>query len=171
MRVWLFLRLWRLIAVPSWALWAIASGVLALHIHFALSDSVPEGSSEVVYTVTESLTHTPEFVGDVPECVMRRLVYEVGHGWLGELRCFGSAWATLERERYLIPPGLYAVRVRKSPRWGIHAPYVLNVLKREGVAFHPGSKQSDSAGCILVSDEDFPEVRAALERSKLVLIL
>ena len=123
------------------------------------------------YTIVDAVSHSPEFIGDRPDCVLRRLVYETGFGWMGELRCGFEVWSTLEREFYLIPPGIYPIEVRRSPRWRIMAPYVTEVLGRRGVAFHPGMRQTDSAGCILVSKEMFPEVRSALKRSGRVLIL
>ena len=66
--------------------------------------------------------------------------------------CFeGQEIATLENADYIIPVGVYEVRVTWSPRFKRMLPLVEQVPGRSGIRFHRGTKPEHSKGCILVS--------------------
>ena len=66
--------------------------------------------------------------------------------------CFeGQEIATLENADYIIPVGIYEVRVTYSPRFKRMLPLVMQVPGRSGIRFHRGTKPEHSKGCILVS--------------------
>ena len=66
--------------------------------------------------------------------------------------CFeGQEIATLENADYIIPVGIYEVRVTWSPRFKRMLPLIGNVPERSGIRFHRGTKPEHSKGCILVS--------------------
>ena len=66
--------------------------------------------------------------------------------------CFeGQEIATLENADYIIPVGIYEVRVTWSPRFKRMLPLVEQVPGRSGIRFHRGTKPEHSKGCILVS--------------------
>ncbi len=58
---------------------------------------------------------------------------------------------TLENADYIIPVGIYAIRVTWSPRFKRMLPLVEQVPGRSGIRFHRGTKPEHSKGCILVS--------------------
>ena len=60
-------------------------------------------------------------------------------------------YATLENADYIIPVGIYEVRVTWSPRFKRLLPLVEQVPGRSGIRFHRGTKPEHSKGCILVS--------------------
>ena len=59
--------------------------------------------------------------------------------------------ATLENADYIIPVGIYEIRVTWSPRFKRLLPLVMQVPGRSGIRFHRGTKPEHSKGCILVS--------------------
>jgi len=59
--------------------------------------------------------------------------------------------ATLENADYVIPVGIYEVKVTYSPRFKRMLPMVMQVPGRSGIRFHRGTKPEHSKGCILVS--------------------
>jgi len=66
--------------------------------------------------------------------------------------CFeGQEIATLENADYIIPVGIYEVKVTYSPRFKRMLPLVEQVPGRSGIRFHRGTKPEHSKGCILVS--------------------
>ena len=69
----------------------------------------------------------------------------------GRLRFEGQEYATLENADYIIPVGIYAIRVTWSPRFKRMLPLVEHVPGRSGIRFHRGTKPEHSKGCILVS--------------------
>lgn len=69
----------------------------------------------------------------------------------GCLRFEGQEIATLENADYIIPVGIYAIRVTWSPRFKRMLPLVEQVPGRSGIRFHRGTKPEHSKGCILVS--------------------
>ena len=69
----------------------------------------------------------------------------------GCLRFEGQEYATLENADYIIPVGIYAIRVTWSPRFKRMLPLVEQVPGRSGIRFHRGTKPEHSKGCILVS--------------------
>ena len=69
----------------------------------------------------------------------------------GCLRFEGQEYATLENADYIIPVGIYEVRVTWSPRFKRMLPLVMQVPGRSGIRFHRGTKPEHSRGCILVS--------------------
>ena len=69
----------------------------------------------------------------------------------GCLRLEGQEIATLENADYIIPVGIYEVRVTYSPRFKRLLPMVMQVPGRSGIRFHRGTKPEHSKGCILVS--------------------
>lgn len=69
----------------------------------------------------------------------------------GCLRMEGQEYATLENADYIIPVGIYAIRVTWSPRFKRMLPLVEQVPGRSGIRFHRGTKPEHSKGCILVS--------------------
>ena len=69
----------------------------------------------------------------------------------GCLRFEGQEIATLENADYIIPVGIYEVRVTWSPRFKRMLPLIGNVPRRSGIRFHRGTKPEHSKGCILVS--------------------
>ena len=69
----------------------------------------------------------------------------------GCLRFEGQEIATLENADYIIPVGIYAIRVTWSPRFKRMLPLVMQVPGRSGIRFHRGTRPEHSKGCILVS--------------------
>ena len=69
----------------------------------------------------------------------------------GCLRFEGQEIATLENADYIIPVGIYEVRVTWSPRFKRMLPLVMQVPGRSGIRFHRGTRPEHSKGCILVS--------------------
>ncbi len=69
----------------------------------------------------------------------------------GCLRFERQEIATLENADYIIPVGIYEVRVTYSPRFKRMLPMVMQVPGRSGIRFHRGTKPEHSKGCILVS--------------------
>lgn len=69
----------------------------------------------------------------------------------GCLRFEGQEIATLENADYIIPVGIYEVRVTWSPRFKRMLPLIGNVPGRSGIRFHRGTRPEHSKGCILVS--------------------
>ena len=74
-----------------------------------------------------------------------------GRAVRGCLRFEGQEYATLENADYIIPVGIYEVRVTYSPRFKRMLPLVEQVPGRSGIRFHRGTKPEHSRGCILVS--------------------
>ena len=83
--------------------------------------------------------------------------------------CFeGQEIATLENADYIIPVGIYEVRVTWSPRFKRMLPLVEQVPGRSGIRFHRGTKPEHSRGCILVSavnEQELTEKWLALQAS------
>ena len=69
----------------------------------------------------------------------------------GTMRVEERDIATLENADYVIPVGIYEVRVTYSPRFKRMLPMVMQVPGRSGIRFHRGTKPEHSKGCILVS--------------------
>ena len=87
----------------------------------------------------------------------------------GCLRLEGQEIATLENADYIIPVGIYEVRVTYSPRFKRMLPLVMQVPGRSGIRFHRGTKPEHSKGCILVSAANEQQITAkwlALQASK-----
>lgn len=78
----------------------------------------------------------------------------------GCLRFEGQEIATLENADYIIPVGIYAIRVTWSPRFKRMLPLVMQVPGRSGIRFHRGTKPEHSKGCILVSAVNEQELTA-----------
>ena len=75
--------------------------------------------------------------------------------------CFeGQEIATLENADYIIPVGIYEVRVTWSPRFKRLLPLVMQVPGRSGIRFHRGTRPEHSKGCILVSAANEQELTA-----------
>ena len=74
-----------------------------------------------------------------------------GKAVYGRLRAEGQEYATLENADYIIPVGMYEVRVTYSPRFKRMLPLVEQVPGRSGIRFHRGTRPEHSKGCILVS--------------------
>lgn len=78
----------------------------------------------------------------------------------GCLRFEGQEIATLENADYIIPVGIYAIRVTWSPRFKRMLPLVEQVPGRSGIRFHRGTKPEHSKGCILVSAVNEQQITA-----------
>ena len=78
----------------------------------------------------------------------------------GCLRFEGQEIATLENADYIIPVGVYEVRVTWSPRFKRMLPLVEQVPGRSGIRFHRGTRPEHSKGCILVSAVNEQELTA-----------
>jgi len=78
----------------------------------------------------------------------------------GCLRFEGQEIATLENVDYIIPVGIYEVRVTYSPRFKRMLPLVMQVPGRSGIRFHRGTKPEHSKGCILVSAVNEQQITA-----------
>ena len=78
----------------------------------------------------------------------------------GCLRFEGQEIATLENADYIIPVGIYEVRVTWSLRFKRMLPLVMQVPGRSGIRFHRGTKPEHSKGCILVSAAMEQEITA-----------
>ena len=78
----------------------------------------------------------------------------------GTMRAEGKEYATLENADYIIPVGIYAIRVTWSPRFKRMLPLVMQVPGRSGIRFHRGTKPEHSKGCILVSAAKEQELTA-----------
>ena len=72
----------------------------------------------------------------------------------------GQEVETLENADYIIPVGIYEVKVTYSPRFKRMLPLVLNVPGRSGIRVHQGTKPEHSRGCILVSAATEQELTA-----------
>ena len=68
--------------------------------------------------------------------------------------------ATLENADYIIPVGIYAIRVTWSPRFKRMLPLVEQVPGRSGIRFHRGTRPEHSKGCILVSAANEQQITA-----------
>ena len=81
--------------------------------------------------------------------------------------CFeGQEIATLENADYIIPVGIYEVRVTYSPRFKRMLPLVMQVPGRSGIRFHRGTRPEHSKGCILVSARDKEKIIEYLTKNK-----
>ena len=78
----------------------------------------------------------------------------------GMMRVNGRDIATLENADYIIPVGVYEVRVTYSPRFKRMLPLVEQVPGRSGICIHRGTKPEHSKGCILVSAVNEQELTA-----------
>ena len=78
----------------------------------------------------------------------------------GCLRMEGQEIATLENADYIIPVGIYAIRVTWSPRFKRMLPLVEQVPGRSGIRFHRGTRPEHSKGCILVSAANEQQITA-----------
>ncbi len=78
----------------------------------------------------------------------------------GCLRFEGQEIATLENADYIIPVGIYEVRVTYSPRFKRMLPLVMQVPGRSGIRFHRGTRPEHSKGCILVSAANEQQITA-----------
>jgi len=78
----------------------------------------------------------------------------------GRLRFEGQEVKTLENADYIIPVGIYTIRVTWSPRFKRMLPLVEQVPGRSGIRFHRGTKPEHSKGCILVSEANEQQITA-----------
>ena len=78
----------------------------------------------------------------------------------GCLRFEGQEVKTLENADYIIPVGIYEVRVTYSPRFKRMLPLVMQVPGRSGIRFHRGTRPEHSKGCILVSAANEQQITA-----------
>ena len=78
----------------------------------------------------------------------------------GTMRAEGKEYATLENADYIIPVGIYEVRVTWSPRFNRMLPLVEQVPGRSGIRFHRGTRPEHSKGCILVSAANEQQITA-----------
>ena len=78
----------------------------------------------------------------------------------GCLRFEGHEIATLENADYIIPVGIYEVKVTYSPRFKRMLPLVEQVPGRSGIRFHRGTRPEHSKGCILVSAANEQQITA-----------
>ena len=78
----------------------------------------------------------------------------------GIMRFEGREVKTLENADYIIPVGIYEIRVTYSPRFKRMLPMVMQVPGRSGIRFHRGTKPEHSKGCILVSAANEQELTA-----------
>ena len=78
----------------------------------------------------------------------------------GIMRVNGRDIATLENADYIIPVGIYEVRVTYSPRFKRMLPLVEQVPGRSGIRFHRGAKPEHSKGCILVRASNEQQITA-----------
>jgi hypothetical protein len=78
----------------------------------------------------------------------------------GCLQADGQEIATLENADYIIPVGIYEVRVTWSPRFKRMLPLVEQVPGRSGIRFHRGTRPEHSKGCILVSAANEQQITA-----------
>lgn len=78
----------------------------------------------------------------------------------GELFLHDAKYQTLEPSDYIIPEGIYLVRLSVSPRFSSKSPYrkcldgkvpeIIGIKGHSGVRIHVGNYPSDTQGCILV---------------------
>ena len=73
-------------------------------------------------------------------------------------------YPTLENADFLIPAGIYPLKMTWSPRFKKMMPEICDVPEREGIRIHMGTKPEHSEGCVLVSAE-------ALENTKSLINL
>lgn len=73
---------------------------------------------------------------------------------------------TLENPAYLMPFGIYQMRITYSPKFKSELPEIY-VPKHSGVRIHAGNYVKDSKGCVLVGVHSF--VEPILSHSKLTL--
>ena len=59
--------------------------------------------------------------------------------------------ATLENADYLIPAGIYPLKMSYSAKFNKRMPEICDVPGRVGIRIHSGTKPEHSTGCILVS--------------------
>ena len=59
---------------------------------------------------------------------------------------------TLENADYLIPEGVYPLRMTWSPRFKKMMPEICDVPGRSGIRIHLGSKPEHSKGCVLMEN-------------------
>jgi hypothetical protein len=78
----------------------------------------------------------------------------------GCLRFEGQEISTLENADYIIPVGIYEVRVTWSPRFKRMLPLVMQVPGRSGIRVHRGTRPEHSKGCILVSAVNEQQITA-----------
>lgn len=83
-----------------------------------------------------------------------------GYAVRGCLRMEGQEVETLENADYIIPVGIYEVKVTYSPRFKRMLPLVEQVPGRSGIRFHRGTKPEHSKGCILVSAANEQQITA-----------
>ena len=59
-------------------------------------------------------------------------------------------YPTLENADFLIPAGIYPLKMTWSPRFKKMMPEICDVPEREGIRIHMGTKPEHSEGCVLV---------------------
>ena len=62
------------------------------------------------------------------------------------LRC-----RTLENADYLIPAGIYPMRISFSPKFQKRMPEICDVPERQGIRIHTGTLPEHSTGCVLLT--------------------
>ena len=60
-------------------------------------------------------------------------------------------YETIENADYIIPAGIYPLRLTWSPRFKKEMPEICDVPDREGIRIHMGTKPEHSTGCVLTS--------------------
>ena len=60
---------------------------------------------------------------------------------------------TLENADYIIPEGIYPLKMTWSPKFKKFMPEICNVPERDGIRIHCGTKPEHSQGCVLVQNQ------------------
>ena len=60
-------------------------------------------------------------------------------------------YETIENKDFIIPDGIYPVKLTWSPRFKKEMPLIDEVPDREGIRIHMGTKPEHSEGCVLTS--------------------
>ena len=73
---------------------------------------------------------------------------------------------TLENADYLIPEGMYPLRLTWSPKFKKLLPLVDEVPERDGIRIHLGTRPEHSQGCILVNIMALESIKVFFNQQK-----
>ena len=76
------------------------------------------------------------------------------------------SYPTLENADFLIPAGIYPLKMTWSPRFKKMMPEICDVPEREGIRIHMGTKPEHSEGCVLVDALALTNIKIFIESFK-----